>query len=88
VAVIALMTAGTSVVAILGGVVAFGEPLGASPAIVALRVAAIVALIAGGWWLAPAQAAMMDAAPPRPGQPPATSRRRNTRYEAPRHGSA
>jgi hypothetical protein len=63
VAVIALMTAVTNVVAILGGVIAFGEPIGASPAIIALHAAALIALVVAGWWLAPAQAAMMDGAP-------------------------
>jgi hypothetical protein len=57
------MTAVTNVVAILGGVIAFQEPLGASPAIIALHVAAIVALVVAGWWLAPAQAALMDGEP-------------------------
>jgi hypothetical protein len=60
VAVIALMTAVTNVVAVLGGVLAFGEPIGASPAVVALHAAALIAIVVGGWWLAPAQAAMID----------------------------
>jgi hypothetical protein len=60
VAVIALMTAGTNVVAVLGGVIAFGEPLGATPAIAALHAAALAAIVVGGWWLAPAQAAMLE----------------------------
>ena len=60
VAVIALMTAGTNVVAVLGGVIAFGEPIGASPPVVALHAAALIAIVVAGWWLAQAQAAMID----------------------------
>jgi hypothetical protein len=53
--VIALMAAGANVVAILGGVIVFGDPLGSSPAIVALHVAAFVLVGVAGWLLAPLQ---------------------------------
>lgn len=54
--VIGLMTAGTNLAAIALGLVAFAEPLGATPAIAGLHALAFVAIGAGGWLLAPAQA--------------------------------
>jgi hypothetical protein len=53
--VIALMAAGTNVVAIAGGFVVFGDPLGASPGVVALHVTAFVLVGIAGWLLAPLQ---------------------------------
>ncbi len=54
--VVALMTAATNVVAIGAGLVVFGEPLGAGPALAMLHVLAFVLAGAAAWWLAPAQA--------------------------------
>jgi hypothetical protein len=59
IAVIALMTAGTNVVAILGGLAVFGDPLGHTPGIVALHVAAFALVAVSAWGLAPAQAALV-----------------------------
>ncbi|MDX6643662.1 MAG: hypothetical protein QOD76_1624, partial [Solirubrobacteraceae bacterium] len=53
--VIALMAAGTNVVTIFGGVIVFGDPLGGSPAVVALHVIAFVLVGLAGWLLAPLQ---------------------------------
>jgi hypothetical protein len=53
--VIALMAAGTNVVTIFGGVILFGDPLGGSPAVVALHVIAFVLVGLAGWLLAPLQ---------------------------------
>jgi drug/metabolite transporter (DMT)-like permease len=60
VGVISLMTAGNSVIAVLGGLVAFGEPLGTSTVGAGLRAAALAAVVVAGWWLAPAQAGLMN----------------------------
>lgn len=56
--VIALMTTATSTVAILIGLLAFGEPLGASPGYGALHAVALVAAVAAGLRLAAAQGRM------------------------------
>jgi hypothetical protein len=56
IAVIALMTAGTNVISILGGLLVFGDPLGSTTAIKAVHIAAFVAIAIAGWLLAPAQA--------------------------------
>jgi multidrug transporter EmrE-like cation transporter len=61
--VIALMTAGTNVVAILGGVAVFGDPLGPGAGLTAAHLAAFVLVCAAGWLLAPAQARMVAGAP-------------------------
>jgi drug/metabolite transporter (DMT)-like permease len=55
--VIALMTAGNSVVSIIGGLVVFGDPLGHRPAMVLAHVAAFVLIVVAASLLAPAQAA-------------------------------
>jgi hypothetical protein len=55
--VIALMTAGTTVVSVVGGLLVFGDPLGRRPAIVAVHLAAFALVAVGGWLLAPSQAA-------------------------------
>lgn len=57
-AVIALMTAGTNLVSILGGLVVFGDPLGHSAWQVGLHIASFVAIAFAAWLLAPAQAAV------------------------------
>jgi hypothetical protein len=53
--VIALMTAATNVVAVIAGVIVFGESLGASAVFTALHVAALGVVVLCGWRLAPAQ---------------------------------
>lgn len=57
-AVIALMTAATNVVSILGGLLVLGEPLGATRLLTALHALAFVLVAAGAWMLAPTQAAL------------------------------
>jgi drug/metabolite transporter (DMT)-like permease len=59
--VIALMSAATNLVAILGGVVVFGDPVGATAALAAAHVVAFLLVGVGCWLLAPAQARMMAA---------------------------
>jgi uncharacterized membrane protein len=56
--VIALMTAGTIVVSVLGGLIVFGDPLGRQPAVIVLHLAAFVGVGVAAWLLAPAQAAV------------------------------
>ena len=56
--VIALMTAGTIVVSVLGGLIVFGDPLGRRPAVIVLHLAAFVGVGIAAWLLAPAQAAV------------------------------
>jgi drug/metabolite transporter (DMT)-like permease len=56
--VIALMTAGTNIVSILGGLTVFGDPLGHRPALVAVHAGAFVVVALAAWLLAPAQAAV------------------------------
>jgi drug/metabolite transporter (DMT)-like permease len=56
--VIALMTAGTIVVSVLGGLIVFGDPLGRHPAVIILHLAAFVGVGVAAWLLAPAQAAV------------------------------
>jgi uncharacterized membrane protein len=58
--VIALMTATTNVVSILGGLLVLGEPLGRTPALAALHVCAFLVMGLAAWLLAPAQAALAD----------------------------
>jgi uncharacterized membrane protein len=59
--VIALMTSGTNIVSILGGLLVFGDPLGRRPGMVAVHVAAFVLVVVAAWLLAPAQAAVSTA---------------------------
>jgi len=54
--VIALMTAATNVVSILGGLIVFADPLGPSPTLVVIHALAFAAIVAAAWLLAPAQA--------------------------------
>ncbi len=61
--VIALMTVATTVTAVACGLVAFGDPLGTTPALAALHALAFVAIAAGGWVLAGGQARLAAAAP-------------------------
>jgi uncharacterized membrane protein len=56
--VIALMTAATNVVAILGGVAVLGDRLGSGPPLQALHAAAFALVVAAAWRLAPTQAAL------------------------------
>lgn len=56
--VIALMTAGTNVVSVLGGLILFGDPLGRRPGVILLHASAFVAVVVAAWLLAPAQAAV------------------------------
>jgi drug/metabolite transporter (DMT)-like permease len=64
VVVIALMTAATNVSAIVGGLVVFGDPLGATPLLAAAHIAAFALVAAAAWRLAPAQAGLV--VPPQP----------------------
>jgi hypothetical protein len=57
--VIALMSAATNLVAILGGVTVFGDPLGPGAWLTAVHVGAFLVVGAAGWLLAPAQARMV-----------------------------
>lgn len=59
VVVIALMTAATNISAIVGGLVVFGDPLGATPLLAAVHVVAFVLVGAAAWRLAPAQAELV-----------------------------
>jgi drug/metabolite transporter (DMT)-like permease len=59
VVVIALMTAATNVSAIVGGLVVFGDPLGATPVLVAAHLAAFALVAGAAWRLAPAQAGLV-----------------------------
>lgn len=54
--VIALMTAGTNVAAILCGLIVFGDPLGAKPALAVPHLVAFAAIAVAAWLLAPSQA--------------------------------
>lgn len=65
-AVIALMTAGTNLVAVVGGLTAFGEPLGASSGWAALHAGALAAVCLSAWRLAPLQLRLVDAGQPGP----------------------
>ena len=71
--VIALMTAATNVVAILGGVAVLGDRLGSSPPLQALHAAAFALVVAAAWRLAPTQAALQGAEEPAPAPAPAAS---------------
>ncbi|MEA2390304.1 MAG: hypothetical protein QOK31_413 [Solirubrobacteraceae bacterium] len=56
--VIALMTAGTNVVSIIGGFAVFGDPLGTTFALSVLHLACFAVVAVAAWLLAPAQAAL------------------------------
>ena len=56
--VIALMTAGTNVATIAGGLLVFSDPLGRTPALAILHAAAFVLVAVAAWWLAPTQASL------------------------------
>jgi hypothetical protein len=58
VTVIALMTAGTNVVSILGGLLVYADPLGRTPALQALHIAGFALVLVSAWLLAPLQAAI------------------------------
>jgi high-affinity Fe2+/Pb2+ permease len=58
--VIALMTVMTNLVAVLGGLVVFGEPLGATPLLVALHTAAFALAGVAAWLLARAHARLAE----------------------------
>ena len=60
--VIALMTATTAGVSILCGLLAFGDPLAATPMFAALHLAAFATAILAGWRLAAAQGSLVPAA--------------------------
>jgi hypothetical protein len=62
--VIALMTGATNGVAILIGLLVFGEPLGAAPAFAAIHVLAFVLAVAAGLTLAGAQGRLVPEEPP------------------------
>jgi hypothetical protein len=57
---IAVMEAGATGGGVLAGFVAFGDPLGATPAIDVLHLAAFVGVGVAGWILAPAQARVAE----------------------------
>jgi hypothetical protein len=59
--VIALMTAATNVVAVLGGITVFGESLGTSLAFSLVHGGALAAVVLCAWRLAPAQARLAEA---------------------------
>jgi hypothetical protein len=69
--VIALMTAATNVVSILGGLAVLGDPLGRTPALAALHVGAFALVVVAAWRLAPTQATLQGPHPA-PSRPPAT----------------
>lgn len=51
--VIALMTAATNLVTIAGGLLVLGDPLGGTPALVAVHIAAFATIVVAAWRLAP-----------------------------------
>jgi hypothetical protein len=61
--VIALMTCGTTVVSILGGLVVLGDPLGDGAPMTVAHVAAFVVVVLAAWKLAPTQAVINTARP-------------------------
>jgi drug/metabolite transporter (DMT)-like permease len=58
VVVIGLMTGATNVSTIAGGLVVFGDPLGATPALATLHLVALVLVTTAAWRLVPAQATL------------------------------
>lgn len=64
--VVALMTAATNAVAILGGLLVLGDRLGATPALAVVHALALAALALAAWRLAPSQARMTVGAEGRP----------------------
>ena len=92
--VIAVMTGATNAVAIVIGLLVFGEPLGAGPAFAALHLAAFALAVAAGLTLARAQGRLAPAERPtrqgtRSHHPPARSNKRrvigtaNSTHETP-----
>ena len=69
--VIALMTAGTNVTSIAGGLLVLGDPLGRTPVLAALHAAAFVTTVLAAWRLAPTQAALTVGEPKTPAPRPA-----------------
>lgn len=70
--VIAMMTAATNLVSILGGLAVLGDPLGRTPALAVLHAAAFALVVAAAWRLAPVQASLQAPAPLSPrSSPPA-----------------
>ncbi|WP_320670283.1 hypothetical protein [Patulibacter defluvii] len=69
--VIALMATATSLVAVVGGLAAFAEPLGQTPLLAALRIVGLVTVAVAGWVLAPAPSRLLPAARELAGQGPA-----------------
>jgi hypothetical protein len=67
---IALMTAATNVVSILGGLAVLGDPLGRGPALAGLHAAAFALVVAAAWRLAPVQASLQAPAALSPGASP------------------
>lgn len=63
--VIALMATSTSLVAVIGGLAAFAEPLGQTPLLAALRICGLLTVAVAGWVLAPAPARLLPASPTR-----------------------
>jgi hypothetical protein len=59
--VIAMMSCATNLTAILGGLVVFGEPLGANAWLAGLHLSSFVVVAIAGWILAPAQVRMAGA---------------------------
>jgi hypothetical protein len=80
--VIALMTAATNVVSILGGLVVLGEPLGRTPALATLHAAAFALMGLAAWRLAPAQAALAAGA-----EPPGRAQAAGSAASPPRSGA-
>jgi hypothetical protein len=66
--VVMLMTAGTNVVAILGGLLVMGEPLGATPALAALHAAGFALVVLAGL-LAATELSRLGAPAAAPGTP-------------------
>jgi drug/metabolite transporter (DMT)-like permease len=86
--VIAITSAVSNVTAILGGVVVFGDPLGSTPAVVALRVAAFALVIVAAA-LIPAPVRAAEAGSPEAGSSDAGgSRRQSSAGRSPAAGAA
>jgi drug/metabolite transporter (DMT)-like permease len=79
--VVTLMTAGTNVVAILGGLLVMGEPLGATPALAALHAGAFALVVLAGL-LAATELSRLEAPAAAPGTPMPVAPRR-ARWAAP-----
>lgn len=64
--VIALMTAAVNIVSIAGGLLVLGEPLGATPVLAGVHLAAFGLVGVAAWMLAPTQAALSAGVPEKP----------------------